>query len=190
LTAATIAHAFRPTIFSRERRFALGPSALEIDDGGAPRAIPYADVAALRIYRQPGGGFGPAIRRTVLSLASGATVVLQNTHYLGFAQIEDRTDSYRALVGALLERVLHANPLARVVVGHSRLAWSVWVALLAATLAVFALGFVVLWRGDFPVMALLYLGIVGAFVPVMWRVVRDSRPREADPRALPAGILD
>ena len=60
----TLAHAFRPTIFSRELRCRLGPDALEIDDGVATRTIPYASVASVRIYRQPGGGFSPPIRRT------------------------------------------------------------------------------------------------------------------------------
>ena len=190
MTEAPPAHAFRPTIFSRERRFRLAERALEFDDGASVRAIPYADVAGLRIYRQPGGGMGPTIRRTVLRLASGGTVVLQSTHYAGFAKIEDRAQSYRTLVAGLVERVLHANPQARVAVGHSPLAWSVWLALLVAAIAVIALGLVLLVRRDFPLAALVYVAVVVAFVPTLWRVVRTSRPREGDPRALPMGILD
>jgi hypothetical protein len=185
-----VAHAFRPTIFGRERRFRLAPHALEIEDGSTSRAIPYAAVSELRIARHPGAAFGPPIRRTVLRLASGGTVVLQSTHYVGLANVEDRSESYRALVEGLIGRVLHANPLARVVVGPSRLAWSMWLALLVATIGVIVLAVVVAWRREFPIAALLYLGIVAAFVPAMWRVLRGGLPREADPRALPAGILD
>lgn len=183
-------HAFRPTIFSRERRFRLTADALEIDDGVATRTVPYAGIAGMRIYKQPGAGFGPTIRRTVLRLPGGETMVLQSTHYIGFAKVEDRADSYRALVAALIECVMHANPSARVTVGHSWLAWTLWLAMLVGAVAVILLGVALMFRRDFPLAALLYVGIVVAFVPTMWRVVSTSRPRDGDPRALPAGILD
>ena len=185
-----VVHAFRPTIFSRERGFRLGADALVVDDGNGSRTIPLAHVAAVRVYKQPGAGFGPAIRRAIVRLADGATLVVQNTHYLGFARIEDRAASYRAFVTALVERVARANPAARVTVGHSWLAWSMWLALLVAALAMLALGVAVIASRDFPLEAVLYVGIVAAFVPTMWRVVRDSRPRVGDPHALPAGLLD
>ena len=51
-----IAHAFRPTIFARERRFLLRDDALVVDDGEATRTIPLAQVVAVRVYRQPGAG--------------------------------------------------------------------------------------------------------------------------------------
>jgi hypothetical protein len=185
-----VVHAFRPTIFSRERGFRLGADTLVVDDGNNSRTIPLAQVAGIRVYKQPGGGLGPAIRRAIVRLADGATLVVQNTHYLGFARIEDRAASYRAFVAALVERVVRANPDARVTVGHSWLAWSIWLALLVAALAVLALGAILLASRDFPLAAVLYVGIVVAFVPTMWRVVRDSRPRASDPHALPAGLLD
>lgn len=185
-----IAHAFRPTIFARERSFRLRDDALVVDDGEAARTIPLAQVVAVRVYRQPGAGMGPTIRRAVVTLAGGESLVAQSTHYLGFARTEDRAGSYRAFVASLCERVARANPRARVTVGHSWLAWSMWLALLVGALAVLALGAVVLVREAFPLAALLYVGIVAAFVPTMWRVVRDSRPRPGDPNALPAGILD
>lgn len=188
--AGEVVHAFRPTIFSRERTFRLRDDALVVDDGAAPRTIPLANVAAVRIYRQPGGGMGPAIRRAVVTLVGGDTLVVQSSHYLGFARIEDRAASYRALVGALVERVARANPAARVTVGHSWLAWSLWLALLVGAIAVLALGAIVLVQREFPLAVLLYVGIVAAFVPTMWRVVRDSRPRAGDPHALPVGIFD
>jgi len=185
-----VAHAFRPTIFSRERGFRLGADALVVDDGSERRTIPLAQITGVRVYKQPGAGFGPAIRRAVLTLAGGATLVVQSTHYLGFARTEDRAASYRAFVAALVARVARANPGARVTVGHSWLAWSMWLALLVGALAVLGLAAVLVASRDFPIAAVLYVGIVAAFVPTMWRVVRDSRPRASDPNALPAGLLD
>ena len=183
-------HAFRMSLIGRERRFRLGDDALEIDDGVGTQAIPFAGIAGIRLYKQSGASFGPTIRRTVLTLSDGGTVVLQSSHYVSLGTFEDRVESYRALAGALVARVTAANPQARVTVGHSWFAWSVWFALLVGALAVLALGAVLLVRRDFPVAALLYLGVVVAFVPLMWRVVSRSRPRLRDPRALPAGILD
>jgi hypothetical protein len=66
-----VAHAFRPTIFSRERAFRLGTETLVVDDGGARRTIALAQVAGMRVYKQPGAGFGPAIRRAIVTLAGG-----------------------------------------------------------------------------------------------------------------------
>jgi hypothetical protein len=188
--AGEVVHAFRPTIFARERTFRLGDDALVVEDGATTRTIPLASVVAVRIYKQPGGGMGPAIRRAIVTLAGGETLVVQSSHYLGFARIEDRAASYRAFAAALVERVLRANPSARITVGHSWLAWSLWLALLVGAIAVLALGAILLVQREFPLAALLYIGIVAAFVPTMWRVVRDSRPRAGDPHALPAAIFE
>ena len=108
-----------------------------------------------------------------------------------FGVVEDRAESYRAFVAALLERVAAANPGARVTIGHSWLAWSMWLMLLVGSLAVLLLGVALIVRRDFPLEAVLYRRHRRrARCRTTWRVVSTSRPRTGDVRALPPGTLD
>lgn len=185
-----LVHSFRPTVFSRERHYQLHDEALLWTDDEVQRSAALRDVASVRIYRQSGAGLGPTIRRAVLLLRSGDKVVLQSTHYVRFGVIEDRAGSYRAFVGALLERIVAANPQAKVIFGHSWLMWTIWLAVLIGAVLVLAGSLLLFITHDFPLEVLLYLGIIVAFLPVTWRVVSTSRPRVGNPQALPAGILD
>ncbi|HVF64106.1 MAG TPA: hypothetical protein VNE58_08935 [Casimicrobiaceae bacterium] len=186
-----LVHAFRPSIFARERRYRLRDQTLLVDDGdAAERSVMLATVASIRIYRQDATKVGPAVRRAILHLASGETIVLQSDHYVRLFVIEDRAASYRAFVTALLERVIAAVPNVRVVVGHSWMAWMLWLVILAGAAVVLLAGGVMVAAAQSPLLVIPYLAIIVAFLPVTWRVVTKSRPRLADARALPAGILD
>jgi hypothetical protein len=132
---------------------------------------------------------GPSLRRAVLSLRSGRKLVLQGNSFARFGVIEDRGESYRRLVEALVQRIAAANPPVEVLVGPSTALWAFWLVVLIGSGIVLAAGLLLVAMGDFPLSAALYLGLVVAFVPLGWRVVAAGRSRRADPMQLPRTLF-
>lgn len=188
--APVFEHAFRASVFSRERRYRLTVDALEWDDGEKRGSVPLRDVTQVRIFHQPGGGFTRTMRRTIVSTRSAGTIMLSSNHYVRLAKIEDRPESYLPFVEALVARVAAANPQARFVAGHGWGLWLLWLAVLIGSILVLALTVLVFLGGGAPWQAAIYVAILIGYLPIGWQVVRGSRPRIVDPRALPAGTFD
>ena len=182
-------HCFRPSIFTHERCYVLEADALVSRDALQPERVPLSEIDRIRVYRVP-GGMGPWIRRAVLHLRSGKRLVLQSTHYVRLAVIEDRTETYRALLGSLLRRVPSFNPQVSITVGPSSALWVTWLVLLILSFVVTAAG-VALWlAGDFPIAAVLSFGLVIGFLPISWRMVRGGRAHSISPDALGGDVFD
>lgn len=190
LRVSDLEHAFKATVFARERRYRLTGDALEWDDGEKHGAIALRDVVRVRVFRQPGGGMGPTMRRTIVHARDGGKVLLASNHYVSLGHIEDRADTYRPFVAALVERVAARNPQAVIQVGHHWLLWLTWLVLMVAAIFVTVLAAVIAFKGEAPWQAVIYVPLVLAYIPMALRIVGGSRPRRVDPHAMPAGTFD
>ncbi len=178
-----IAHAFRPTIFSAEHRYVLDGDALLCHDGKREERLALADVVRVRVYAVP-SGTGGMLKRTVLRLRSGAKRVLQANSFERFGASEDRADTYRRLVVALLQRVACANPQVEVLVGPAAPLWALWLAAFVGATVVLAASGALAVKGELPLSAAAYLCPLVLLLPLCWRGVAAGRARRADPARL------
>jgi hypothetical protein len=217
IAAQPVAHSARADMFQREATWRLGAGALEREGGepaqapwwahllrfylrllipwavrsieqGGPARFPYAAIAELRLCFDPTRA-DDTRHRCDLRLADGRKASFYSTHYVGFAEFEDRAATYVPLVRALVGRVASANPACRFRAGKRPLVyWTEHVVLAAlAVLLVFVVGLV----GGVAIsdLFLIKLGVVVALIPVMIAYTRKNRPRQFDPAAIPAEVL-
>lgn len=191
-TPVTASHAVRKSVLEKgERIWRAEPEGLSITlptpDPAAPftTSIPWAKIAELRLRFEP-GRFATNRCMAQVVTNTGWMAEIDNQHYAGLAEFEDRSASYRAMIELLLLRLRAANPQARLVTGQGTALWLSMGFLLLMLLALFL---VVLTIGG-PLIALIKLGVLAFFAPTMVRYIRVNRrrvlPIAADP---PAGVL-
>ena len=188
LAAVQVAHAFKPGIASREQRYVLERDAIAWSDGTTERRTLLSDIGRIRLYAAP-SGMGPSLRRTVLSLKSGRKLVLQSNSYVRFGVVEDRGETYRRLVEALVRQVSATDSAVEILVGPPTALWAFWLVVLIGSALLLAAGALLAVRGDFPLSAALYLGLVVILMPLGWRFVAAGRARRADPMRLPDSLF-
>ncbi|MCC7274402.1 MAG: hypothetical protein IT561_17175 [Alphaproteobacteria bacterium] len=183
-------HRFRPNVFVPERVFRLEDDALAWSDGRNAGRIPYADIVSLRIYAIP-ASIVPGMRRCVVRRRGGGGTVIGSTHYVRLGVTEDRSASWKPFVRELLVRVVAADPAVVLMTGQGWTMWSLWIALLAGSLAVLLGAAAALFAGDFPVGAIAAVAVVVALLPLCWRMAGRSRPRRLDAAGVEAaGLLE
>ena len=183
---ATVTHAVRKGVHEAdERRWTCTPDTLEVTLHGQTQRIPYAKLAALRLRYEP-GRFATNRCMAEIVTNTGWRAEIDNQHWAGFAEFEDRSLTYRLMIEALLARLRAANPQARLETGQGM---ALWLSMGFLLLMLVALFFTVLMIGG-PVIAMAKLAILAFFVPTMLRYIRVNRrrvlPVSADP---PEGVL-
>ncbi len=150
--------------------------------GGASGVIALSDIIAVQIVIEP-SLFGPMQRICRLRTSSGARWAIASAHSLGAFRREDRTASWRALVGPLLRQIAHEAPQARVRRGLSPLAFWSCIAGLVALVAGLAAAYAVLGDKVFTARLALGLALVGVGLPNLIAWLRANRPgrTEKDP---------
>jgi len=142
----------------------------------------------VRIYDSPGmtgltGQVAPAFTRCVIRPKRGRAIVLSSNHFVGLGRFEDRTETFRPFVDALIERVKSANPAARLLAGMPPALWWTWVALVTPLFIVVIVKELVAGRVlKLPaiVSALIVIGTAAGIVSYA-RVLRRNRPRPLRP---------
>ena len=217
IAAQPVVHSARADAFQREAIWRLGPDALEreggepakapwwahlmrfylrlivpwairaIEPGGSAR-FPYASIWELRLCFDP-TRTDDTRHRCDVRLANGQRASFYSTHFVSFAEFEDRAATYAPLVRRLVAQVSAANPACRFRSGKRPFVyWTEHIFLLSlVALLVFVLALV----GDVAItdLFLIKLGAVVAFIPVMIMYTRKNWPRSFDPAAIPAEAL-
>ncbi|MCL4672438.1 MAG: hypothetical protein KJZ64_05780 [Sphingomonadaceae bacterium] len=183
---ATVTHAVRKGVHEAdERRWTCTPDTLEVTQHGQTQRIPYAKLAALRLRYEPGRYTTNRCMAEIVT-NTGWRAEIDNQHWAGFAEFEDRSLTYRLTIEALLARLRAANPQATLETGQGKALWLGMGCLMVALVALFL---TVLMIGG-PVIAMVKLAVLAFFVPTMVRYVRANRrqvlPITADP---PEGVL-
>lgn len=180
----------RPNIFVRERTWRLEDDAITWTGAAGSGRVAFADIDHARIFWTPGFGAMQGFGRTVLHPRQGERIILQGGYYRGLGRVEDRAAAYAPFADAALRKVVAANPRATIIRGIGWPLWIFWLAILIVAPLMFVFALAVLIEGEFPLGAVIYLGIVAAFLPAAWKVaVRDGPPRALDPAALPARLV-
>jgi hypothetical protein len=180
-------HVVRPNTFTTDRTYRLSDGAVAWENASGRDSLAFAAVERIRIHDAP-MAFGPTLRRCVLR-AGGKKLIVPSLHYRGVGSTEDRSASYAPFVRELVARIARANPNVRIIAGRTRAAQAVWIGLLIAILAAFALAIVLLVRGEAPWQGVFFVGIAIGFLPMTWRAARQPGARKVDADAIPAELL-
>lgn len=171
----------------RENIFTKGETEWRIEDDalvrrapdGSERRIAWRDVTALRIR------FYPTLAKPWLHQyrveARHASMTIDNGHFAGLADFEDRSASYSPFVRAALERIRECAPGAQVHVGSRPLAF--WASMAFVTLALALLAVVVIalpLPAPLPVAAIAKLAVIVYGIVMMPRWIRRNWPRKGD----------
>jgi hypothetical protein len=217
VAADPIIHAARADTFQREATWRLAPDALEraggepadapwwarllrlylrlivpwairgIEKGGSAR-FPYAAVKELRLCFDPTRA-DDTRHRCDVRLGDGQRASFYSTHFVSFAEFEDRATTYVPLVRGLVARVAAANPACRFRSGKRPLVYWAEHAFLLAMFALLVFVLALVGGAAFRDLVLVKLGIIVGFVPVMIMYTRKNWPRRFDPAAIPAEAL-
>lgn len=171
----------------RENIFAKGETEWRVEDDallrrapdGAEQRIAWRDVTALRIR------FYPTIAKPWLHQfridTRAASMTIDNGHFAGLADFEDRSASYSPFVRAALERIRERAPIAQVRVGSRPLAFWASMAFVTLSLVLLAAVMIVLpFPAPLPVAALAKLAIIVYGIVMLPRWIRRNWPRNGD----------
>lgn len=179
-----IVHRVRASVFAREAEWRLAGDRLawrEADGGEAAGAgmIALDQVASVRLTREPSRGGARLFCR--VKTRDGALALIGSAHHAGLLRAEDRGESYRALVRALVAGVAQASPRARFLAGATPLAWWGVVLGLAALFGALGAYFVLAGAAMFSTRLLLGLALVALGAPNLVRWLMANRPAAFDP---------
>jgi hypothetical protein len=151
--------------------------------GGATSRLAWSQVTEVRVaYAPTRAKFG----RYLISLGarSGDRWTIDNQHFAGIGNFEDRSDRFTPFVLACIERIAALAPQATARIGSSAAAY--WIQLIFVS-AVFALlvAVILLAPGSLSWLILVKLGLIVAMLPVLIRWIGRARPRRVslDPEA-------
>lgn len=156
--------------------------------GGETSRLVWSDVTAVRVaYAPTRMKFG----RYLISLGarSGERWTIDNQHFAGIGNFEDRSDRFTPFVLACIERIAALAPRATARIGSSAAAY--WSQLIFVT-AVFILlvTVILLMPGSLSWLILVKLGLIVAMLPVLFRWIGRARPRRVslEPEAFRAAL--
>jgi hypothetical protein len=192
---ADLVYRFRPSILRREETYRLGSTTLLRSAGGIETTIRFSEILSIRIYGAPGfrtgiGTVGSDFERCVIRRRRGRALALSSSHLVALGRSEDRADSFRPFIDALVARVAAANPATVFRAGMPPALWACWLAILVAVVVVGPLALILILAAlatgahiESPLIltTVLLLGVLCSFRSYS-RTVRRNRPRPFDPR--------
>lgn len=192
--------AMEPVVFKRrrnaisrsEREWRVEASALVTRGGsGAERRYPWSDFIAVRLCFSP-TRLKPWRYVFELQSRQGKKIEIDNAHYAGAGDFEDRSATYKPFVEAALAALRDENPKARALIGETPKRY--FLLMLAALVGLGALAYVMVavptpldsWRYA----ALAKFVIILLMLPIFFRLVIGAVPRgfpldQIPERALP-----
>lgn len=146
-------------------------------DGGQARLL-WREIVAVRT------AYAPTRRKPwrhllALKATGGRSLTIDNGHYRGLGDFEDRRASFTPFAHACIEAVARAAPNARASVGATPLAYGVQLLFALAILALLALVLLALPTPLGP-LVLVKLALLAAAMPVFFLWTFKSRPRRRD----------
>jgi hypothetical protein len=171
-----IAYAKRENVFEKgERRWVVETGSLRQSwPQGGDLLLRWADVREIRLTYAP-TRFKPWRHKLTLRGPAGAWVI-DNGHYAGVGDFQDRSDSFGLFVLACVERVAAHAPGAVARLGSAPLAYWAQLLFVGAAFSLLAL-VVVAFPVNFSGLIWLKLLLVAAMLPVFLAFVVRSRPR-------------
>jgi len=185
-----IRYAKRENAFEKaERVWTVEPDALVWSgiDGTYAR-IPWTDVVAVRLVYAP-TSLKTWRHKLTLKGRNGATWIIDNAHFKGVGEFEDRSAAFSPFAMACIERIAAAAPAARAALGSDPMAYWTQLAFVAAMVTLLAV-VIILLPTPFGALIWIKLALIAAMLPAMARFVIRSWPRTVplDPEAFRAAL--
>lgn len=146
---------------------------------GTVQSLRWAEVRSIRLRSNP--AMGKRWRHQTRIDTAASSIAIDNGHFAGISDFEDRSRDYSPFVRAALERIQACAPQASVEIGSPPLVFFGLMAFAIAGLA--ALVFVLIalpLPAPFPLVVIAKLGIVAYLLTMMPRWIRTNWPRKGD----------
>lgn len=185
-----LTHVARRSALEKETCWRLLPEGLEESrPDRTTRFCRYADIVFVRLQHAPSR---VDQNRFVCDLRTrdGGRFILVSSHYVGFAQFEDRGATYAVVVRELLARVGRENPSCHFLAGTP--AWQYYGLaglIIAMVLFLFWALDVVGHFAEGGVAGWVRLAAVASLVPIGWAFLRANRPGTFPAHAIPDRLL-
>lgn len=183
-----VEHRCRASALEKETLWRLeGDTLLKVVEGQPPCPLPLDFVTGVRLQFAP-TRYQEKRFLCHLSDTRGRQIKIQSGHYLDFAEFEDRGETYRELLLALIRRRAALGPGCRYLAGISYANWILQSAVLVGALAILAPVFLLYGSSASDWTWERLLLILGA-LPAAWFWLSLNRPRHFDPAAVPGELL-
>ncbi|GAM97113.1 hypothetical protein U91I_00737 [alpha proteobacterium U9-1i] len=160
-------------------------------DSGNVRRTKWSEIVSVRLYHEPTAS-KPFRYLFALKPRDKVTILIDNAHYLGPGQFEDRSDTYTPFVRAALARVALKSPKAMALMGETpkRYFFLLLLSLFGLCGVAYVLVAVPTPLDGLSYAPLIKFGIVSAMLPLFWLWVLRAMPRgvpldDIPDRALP-----
>lgn len=148
---------------------------------------PLHEISEIRLQYAP-TRYVAQMYRSRIRLRNGKVWHLQNHHFAGMANFEDRSADYRELMENLVWRVAAVQPQCAMIAGVS---WANWLfsslfmcgSLLLLMVVMFYMWTAIGW------LVIVKLLIILFFLPRAFLWIKRNRPRRFDPRNIPVELL-
>ena len=177
----------RDAISRSEREWRVEDDALVTRGGsGRERRYRWRDIVSVRLLHDPARS-KPWRYVFELQPKHERKIVIDNCHFVGAREFEERSDSYTPFVRAALARWAAVHPKGRALIGETPKRY--FFLLIGALLALGALAYVLVAvrtpLDALPFANLVKFAIILLMLPVFWRWVLRSMPRGVAPDQIP-----
>ncbi len=174
-----------------EREWRVEDDALVTRGGsGNVRRTKWSEIVSVRLYHDPTPQ-KPFRYMFALKPRDKVTIEIDNAHYVGPGQFEDRSDTYTPFVRAALARVAERSPKAMALMGETPKRY--FFLLLLSLIGLCGLAYVLVALptplDGLPNAALIKFGIVLLMLPLFWLWVLRAMPRGVPLDAIPERAL-
>lgn len=188
-----------PVVYRRRRgRLSRGEREWRVEDdalvtqGGAGRTRRYkwSDIVSVRLCAEPARK-RPWRYVFELQPKHQRKIVIDNAHFRGGDEYEERSDAYVSFVRAALAHWADGRPKARILIGETpkRYFFLLLAALIAFVALACALVLVPTPLDNAPYAGVIKLLLIVALLPLFWRGVLTAAPRGVSPDAIPERAL-
>jgi hypothetical protein len=186
-------HTVRASLLEHEAVWRLEDDALVLQGGPAADAdsvlrFPYREIVRLRLSYEPSRVDGERYRCD-LRMRSGQQLVIMSTHYVGFADFENRAASYVPFVRALVARVAQENPAARFRSGKKLVTFWAEHIFLAMMVALLIFVLIAIGTSSLSDSSWSKLWMILGSIPLLIAYTRKNRPRPFKPDAIPQDVM-
>lgn len=158
------------------------------DPQGGEQSIPWRDIESVRLAYAP-TRFKTWRHAMVLKFRNGLSWTIDNVHFKGIGDFEDRSAAYTPFVREVIAHIRAKAPQARARVGSTPIAY--WISVISLTLmfSVLAMLLIAVPIVEFPGVVWVKLLIIAFFLPTLFLWAKRAFPRSASLDALPEDAL-
>ena len=182
-----LVYSCRPSLIEKERRWVLRADELSWTAEGFSDQTPLQEISEIRLQYAP-TRYVAQMFRCRIRMRNGKVWHMQNHHFAGMANFEDRSVGYKDLIENLVSRVASQNPQCAMISGSS---WANWIfsslflcgSLLLLLVVMFYMWTAIGW------LVIVKLLLILFFLPRAFLWISRNKPSRFDSQKIPADLL-